>query len=142
MAHPNEVLVRGAFAAFGRGDMDALQQYWAETSAGTPPALAPRGGLRGHRAGSTVIRPARRADGQHDHRRAARCGRQRRARRGDVYPPRRASGQQWEDNTVQVIRILDGKASEIWNYPADQYGLGRVLLITAITQAIGGARRR
>ena len=31
MAHPNETLVREAFAAFGRGDMDALRsQYFAE----------------------------------------------------------------------------------------------------------------
>jgi uncharacterized protein len=31
MAHPNEVLVRDGFAAFGRGDMDALRnQYFAE----------------------------------------------------------------------------------------------------------------
>ena len=30
MAHPNEDLVREAFAAFGRGDIDALQrQYFA-----------------------------------------------------------------------------------------------------------------
>ena len=31
MAHPNEDLVREAFAAFGRGDLDALRhQYFAE----------------------------------------------------------------------------------------------------------------
>ena len=31
MAHPNEDLVRAAFAAFGRGDLDALRhQYFAE----------------------------------------------------------------------------------------------------------------
>ncbi len=31
MAHPNEVLVREALAAFSQGDMDALRnQYFAE----------------------------------------------------------------------------------------------------------------
>ena len=30
MAHPNEVLVWESLAAFRRGDMDALRQYWAE----------------------------------------------------------------------------------------------------------------
>lgn len=31
MAHPNEDLVREGFAAFGRGDMDALRkQYWTD----------------------------------------------------------------------------------------------------------------
>ena len=30
MAHPDEDLVREAFAAFGRGDIDALRQFWAE----------------------------------------------------------------------------------------------------------------
>jgi ketosteroid isomerase-like protein len=31
MAHPNETLIRDAFAAFGRGDMDALRnQCFAE----------------------------------------------------------------------------------------------------------------
>jgi ketosteroid isomerase-like protein len=31
MAHPNEDLVREAYAAFGRGDMDALRdKYFAE----------------------------------------------------------------------------------------------------------------
>ena len=29
MAHPNEDVVREGFAAFGRGDTDALQQYFA-----------------------------------------------------------------------------------------------------------------
>ena len=31
MAHPNETLVREAFEAFGRGDLDTMQkQYWTE----------------------------------------------------------------------------------------------------------------
>ena len=30
MAHPNETLMREGFAAFSRGDMDALSQYWAQ----------------------------------------------------------------------------------------------------------------
>jgi len=30
VAHPNEVLAREVDAAFGRGDMDAVRQYWAE----------------------------------------------------------------------------------------------------------------
>ena len=30
MAHPNEDLVREGFAAFGRGDMDALPKYWTD----------------------------------------------------------------------------------------------------------------
>ena len=46
MAHPNEILVREGFAAFGRGDLDALQnQYFAEDIrfhfAGRSPSAAP-----------------------------------------------------------------------------------------------------
>ncbi|MGN6171785.1 MAG: hypothetical protein ACTHPS_02300 [Streptosporangiaceae bacterium] len=34
MAHPDEDLVRGAFAAFGRGDLDALRaSTWKKTFA-------------------------------------------------------------------------------------------------------------
>ena len=45
MAHPNEDLVREAYAAFGRGDMDALRdKYSPRTSATTLPAVAPSPG--------------------------------------------------------------------------------------------------
>jgi ketosteroid isomerase-like protein len=31
------------------------------------------------------------------------------------------AGKHLEDNTVQVTHIRDGKESEVWFYPADQY---------------------
>jgi uncharacterized protein len=45
VAHPNEVLVREAFAAFGRGDMDALRsQYFAEDIRWHTPGRSPLAG--------------------------------------------------------------------------------------------------
>ncbi len=46
MAHPNEDLVRGIFAAFGRGDLDALRgQYMAQDARFHYPGWAPGRGL-------------------------------------------------------------------------------------------------
>ena len=44
MAHPNEVLAREAYAAFGRGDMDALHQNWAENIRWHSPGRGPLAG--------------------------------------------------------------------------------------------------
>jgi ketosteroid isomerase-like protein len=30
-------------------------------------------------------------------------------------------GRQLEDNSVQVFHVSDGKATEVWTYPADLY---------------------
>jgi hypothetical protein len=45
MAHPNEDLVREGFAAFGRGDLDALRdQYFAESLRDHVPGRSPIAG--------------------------------------------------------------------------------------------------
>ena len=124
MAHPNEVLVREAYAAFGRGDMDALRsQYWAEDIRwhvpgrsllagdyeGVAQVLEVFGRLF-ELSGGTFSAELRDVLANDEHAVALYTGRAERA------------GKHWEDNVVQVIHIRDGKATEIWNYPADQYG--------------------
>jgi uncharacterized protein len=123
MAHPNEVLAREANAAFSRGDMDALSQYWAEDIrwhqpgrsllAGDSDGAAQILGLFGRvfeLSGGTLSAELRDVLASDEHAVMLITLRAERA------------GKHFEDNTVQVIRIRGGKATEIWNYPADQYG--------------------
>lgn len=37
------------------------------------------------------------------------------------------AGKRYEDNTVQVIHLRDGKTTESWLYPADPYALDEFL---------------
>jgi ketosteroid isomerase-like protein len=123
MAHPNEDLVREAFAAFGRGDVDALRrQYFAPGIRWHFPGTSP---LAGDHEGVAVVaemlgRPAQLSGGTHrlelndvigndDHVVALATARAER------------SGRQLESSVVHVFQVRDGKVTEAWTYHADLY---------------------
>jgi ketosteroid isomerase-like protein len=123
MAHPNEDLVREIFAAFGRGDLDALRsRYMAEDACFHYPG---RGLLAGdHEGVAKVLEISGRAFelsggtfrleihdvlANDEHAVALFTARGERA------------GRRLEDRTAEVFRIRDGKAAEMWLYPADLY---------------------
>lgn len=122
MAHPNEDLVREGYAAFGRGDMDALGQFFAEDIRWHFPGRSPFGGdyegleqVLGwlgrsfEASGGTINVELRDAIGNDEQVAALTTIRAERA------------GKKLEDNTVQIFRIRDGKAAEVWSHPADLY---------------------
>jgi ketosteroid isomerase-like protein len=123
MAHPDEDLVRGAFAAFGRGDLDALRdQYLAEDVRFHYPG---RGALAGDHdgvpevlavfgrafelTGGTLHLELHDVIASDEHAVALYTARGERA------------GRRLEDRTVQVWHIRDRKAAEVWVYPEDLY---------------------
>ena len=123
MAHPNEDLVRAIFAAFGRGDLDALQsQYLAADACFHYPGRSPLAGdhegiaqvleMSGRifeLSGGTFRLELHDVIANDEHAVALFLARGERA------------GRRLEDRTVEVFRIRDGKATEMWLYPADLY---------------------
>ena len=123
MTHPNEDLVREGFAAFGRGDLDALQsQFYAEDIRWHFPGKSPFGGdIEGvaevikwlgrsfEASGGTIRLELHDVVANDEHAVALFTARAERA------------GKHLEDNTVQVAHIRDGKETEVWFYPADLY---------------------
>lgn len=129
MAHPNEDLVREGFAAFERGDMDALRkQYWTDDVRWHVPG---RGPLAGDYEGPEQViqyfaRVFELTGGSlslelHDvlandeHAVALFTVRAERA------------GKQLTDNLVQTFHIRDGKVSEAWNHSTDLYAADEFL---------------
>ena len=123
MAHPDEDLTRAAFAAFGRGDLDALRdQFFAPEVRFNFPG---RGALAGDHegvaqvlamfgrsfelTGGTIRLEVHDVIASDEHTVALFTARGERA------------GRRLEDRMVEVIHIRDGKATEIWIYPADLY---------------------
>jgi uncharacterized protein len=121
MAHPNEDVVRAGFAAFARGDLDALRhQHFAADIRWHFPG---RGPLAGDYEGvDQVIEFAGLlsglSDGTH------------RIELHDVigndehvvalHTTRAArKGRQLEINAVQVFHVRDGKVTEAWTYHTD-----------------------
>ena len=123
MAHPNEDLVRQGYAAFGSGDLDALQnRFFAEDIRWHFPGKSQFGGdYKGmgevlgwlgrsfEASGGTVRIELHDVIGNDEHVVALTTVRAERA------------GKQLEDRTVQVFHINDGKATEVWSHPADLY---------------------
>jgi ketosteroid isomerase-like protein len=121
MAHPNEDLVREGYAAFGRGDVEALQsQFFApdirwhfpgqSPFAGHYSGLAEVLGWLGRSAevsGGTLRTELHDVIGNDDHVVAL------------VNVRAEREGKTLNDNSVQVFHIRDGKAAEVWTYPAD-----------------------
>jgi ketosteroid isomerase-like protein len=122
VTHPNESLGREANAAFGRGDLNALQNYFAEDIRWHIPG---RGPLAGHHEGiaqvmgllskiSELSRGTARLD-LHDilandnHTVTLATIRAERA------------GKHYQDDLVQVAHVQNGKVTEIWTHPADPY---------------------
>ena len=123
MAHPNEDLLREGYAAFGRGDLDALQdQFFAADITWHFPGKSPFAGDY-HGVGEVVgwlVRTFEVSGGSI------------RVQLNDVVAnddvavalttvSAQREGRELSDDAVQVFRIRDGKATEVWSYPADLY---------------------
>jgi len=120
MTHPNESLGREANAAFGRGDLNALQKYFAEDIRWHIPG---RGPLAGHHEGiAQVMALLSKISGLsggtarlelHD------------ILANDTHTVTLATihadraGKHYQDNLVQVAHVQNGKVTEIWTHPAD-----------------------
>jgi ketosteroid isomerase-like protein len=123
MAHSNEDVVREGFAAFERGDMDALRkQYWTDDIRWHVPGRSPLSG--DYEGPEQVIQYFARifeATGgtlgielhdvlANDEHAAA------------LYTASgERGGKQLTDNEVQIYHFRDGKVSEAWTYATDQY---------------------
>ncbi len=125
MPHPNEDLVKEAFAAFGRGDIEVLRrQYFAEDIRWHFPG---RSALAGDHEGVDRVvqmlgRPAELSGGTHrielhdvigndDHVVALHTTRAERA------------GRQLEVQVVHVFHVRDGKVTEAWTHHGDLYSV-------------------
>ena len=123
MVHPHANLVREGFAAYGRGDLDALQRhYFAKDIQFHLPGRSP---LAGDHKGIAQVLPwlgrfyelsggtirLEMHDVVADERHAVALFRVRAER----------AGRRLDDASVDVFHIHDGKATEAWTYPADLY---------------------
>jgi ketosteroid isomerase-like protein len=129
MAHPNEDVVRETFAAFGRGDVDAAQKHWAEDIRFHVPGRNPRAGdyegieqvrqfyagLAEDVTGGTVSSELHDVLANDEHAVVLMTIRRERA------------GKQWDDNTVVVYHIRNGKITEVWSHATDQYAVDEFL---------------
>lgn len=127
MTQPNEDLVRAASAAFGRGDLSALQdQYFAENIvwhvAGTGPLAGDYEGAAAvmrllgqisELSGGTVQPALHDVLVSNDHTVALTTIRAERA------------GKQLQLNLVHVIHAANGKATEIWTHSSDPAGAAK-----------------
>jgi uncharacterized protein len=125
MAHPNEDFIREGYAAFGRGDVDALQhRFFAEDVRYHVPGRSPLAGdyegvaqvleWLGRQfalSSGTISAEVHDVVGNDNHAVSLITVR---AERG---------GKQIEDNSVQVFHVRDGKVSEFWSHPADLYAM-------------------
>ena len=123
MAHPNEDLVREGFAAFGRGDMDALRKQFLTDDVRwhTPGRSLISGDYEGidqvlqyfarivEMTGGTFSLELHDVLANDQHAVALSTVRAERA------------GKQLTDNQVLTSHIRDGKVSEVWIQVTDQY---------------------
>ena len=123
MAHPNEDLVREAYAAFGRGDMDALRDKFFTQDVRYH--VTDRSPLAGdyegvdqvlqffarifEMSGGTFSFELHDVLANDEHAVALVTVRGERA------------GKQLNDIMVQISHLRDGKAYEVWNQATDQY---------------------
>ena len=128
MAHPNEDVVRESFAALGRGDVDALQKRWTDDIRYHLPRPSPHAGdYQGiEQVRQVYARMVDQAAGpvsvelqdvlaNDEHAVALLTARSERA------------GKQWDDNTVVVYHIRNGKITEVWSHATDQYAVDEFL---------------
>lgn len=125
MAHPNEDLVRAGSAAFGRGDIAALQStFFAEDIQWHFPGRSSFGGdFHGlqdvlgwlgrsfEASGGTLSIELHDVLADDEHVVALTTVRAQR------------EGKSLEDRTVQTFHIKDGKATEVWANPSDLYAV-------------------
>jgi ketosteroid isomerase-like protein len=124
MAHPNEALVRKGYEAFAKGDMQTLGELFAEDVVWNIPGKNP---LAGTRKGQQEVfeqfgQIAEMTGGNfgieiHDilandeHTVAL------------VTTKGSRDGKSIEDHQVHVFHIRDGKVTEYWGHPTDQYAI-------------------
>lgn len=125
MTHPNEELVREAFAAFNRGDMDALQKCWTEDVRWHQPGRSPL--AKDYEGMEQVIQLFARF--------AELTGGTATAELHDAFANdvngvalctirgERAGKQPLVNNVSQVYRFRDGEIAEIWMYQYDLYAV-------------------
>jgi ketosteroid isomerase-like protein len=128
MAHPNEDLTREAWAAFGRGDMDALRKFWTEDIRYHVPGRGPLAGdYEGPEqvlqmfarlfelTGGTFSAELHDVLANDEHAVALATVRAERA------------GKQLTDLAVQTYHIRDGKTCEVWHQNTDLYAADEFL---------------
>ena len=122
MAHPNEDFVRDGFAAFGRGDIEALRTQFFSPDIrwhfpGSSPFAGDYSGIdevlgwlgRSFEAsGGTLKLELHDVIGNDEHVVAL------------THATAQREGRSLDDNTVQLFHVTDGRATEVWTYPADQ----------------------
>jgi ketosteroid isomerase-like protein len=123
MTHPNEDLVRAGFAAFGRGDIDALRDQFLASdvrwhTAGRSPVSGDYEGVaqvlelfgRFFELSGGTVRLELHDVLANDERAVA------------LYTARaEREGRRLEDHTVTTFRIRDGKVNEAWTKGTDLY---------------------
>jgi ketosteroid isomerase-like protein len=123
MAHPNEDLVREAFAAFGRGDIDVLQrQYFTPDIHWHFPGQS---SVAGDHVGAAQVaemfgRLAELSGGTHRIELHDVIGNDEHVVALHKTKAERA-GKQLEVDVVHVFHVHDGKVTEAWTHHADLY---------------------
>jgi uncharacterized protein len=123
MAHPNEELVREAFAAFGRGDTTADALHFAEDIRWHVSGRAPfAGDFKGmDQVLGSIFGPIfELSEGTYSFELHDVLASDEQA--VALYTSRAdRAGKHWEGNLINVIHIRDGKVTEIWTYSYDPY---------------------
>jgi ketosteroid isomerase-like protein len=119
VAHPNEVLAREGFAAFGRGDMDALNfaediRFHIPGRAFSPVTTKARLIFSRSLAGFTSCRGTRTAT-------SCTMFLPMTSRPWPFIPHAARAGKHLEANIIHVTHIRDGKITEVWLYTDDLY---------------------
>ncbi len=122
MAHPNEELTRRGYAAFSSGDMDTLNELFADDLVWHVGGRSPLAGdYRGKDAvfgffartvemsGGTFRLEVHDILANDEHVVALAAARGER------------EGKTLQDNSVQVLHVKDGKVTESWFHPGDAY---------------------
>lgn len=121
MAHPNEELIRGAFGAFSRGNLQAVEELFDEDIVWHVPGRGPRAATyRGKHEVLGFLRQSKEMTGGtfrldlHDvvandeHGVAL------------VVVRAESGGNTLEDRGVNVMHMRDGKVTEVWIHAGDQ----------------------
>ena len=122
MAHPNEELIQKGYDAFGKGDLDALKDLFADDVKWHTPGKSPiSGDLEGRDAVfGQFAKIAELSGGSfrleiHDMLANDEHGVALVTATGD------RGGKSFSDNQVHVFHVKDGKLTEFWGHPGDQY---------------------
>ncbi|MGH2683864.1 MAG: nuclear transport factor 2 family protein [Actinomycetota bacterium] len=122
MAHPNEELIQKGYDAFGKGDLDALNDLFADDIKWHTPGRSPiAGDLEGRDAVyGQFAKIAELSGGSfrleiHDMLANDEHGVALVTAMGD------RGGRSFSDNQVHVFHIKGGKVTEFWGHPGDQY---------------------